>query len=116
MFTIIGTPASICWTPFTISEIDIKYVPAVIFPVLFSRNFTFIEDFYTKISKFPNKFKQLVPLPNRQSKSNLSQRPGDLNNDQVTDIRDIHDHCIPLDVPYLLSPWQWMTWNTLIIV
>ena len=29
----------------------------------------------------------------------------DLNNVQEADINDIHDHCIPLDIPYLISPW-----------
>ena len=29
----------------------------------------------------------------------------DLNNDQQTDINDIHEHFIPLDIPYLIPPW-----------
>ena len=29
----------------------------------------------------------------------------DLNNVQQTDISDIHEHCIPLDIRYLISPW-----------
>lgn len=39
-----------------------------------------------------------------QPKSNLSHIPGDLNNMQVTDITDVHEDCIPLDVAYLTSP------------
>ena len=30
--------------------------------------------------------------------------PEDLNNVQVTDIRDVHEKFIPLDLPYLI--WQ----------
>ena len=40
-----------------------------------------------------------------QCKSNLSHRPGDINNVQLTETRDIHVHGIPLDAPYLTSPW-----------
>ena len=29
----------------------------------------------------------------------------DLNNVQQTDISDMHEHYIPLDIPYLTSPW-----------
>ena len=32
------------------------------------------------------------PLPNIQSKSNLSYRPGDLKNVKLTETREIHDH------------------------
>ena len=32
------------------------------------------------------------PLPNIQSKSNLSYRPGDLKNVKLTEIREIRDH------------------------
>ena len=28
----------------------------------------------------------------------------DLNNAQQTDISDTHEHCVPLDIPYLISP------------
>ena len=51
----------------TISAVDNKYAPAVIPPVLFSRDFMFLQEFSTKnscgrssipkISKFVNKFK-----------------------------------------------------------
>lgn len=40
-----------------------------------------------------------------QSKSNSFHRPDDLNNFQLIKISDIHEHCIPPDVPYLTSPW-----------
>ena len=41
----------------------------------------------------------------KQSKSNLPHRPGDLSNAKLTEIRDMYQHCIQLDVPYLTSPW-----------
>ena len=39
-----------------------------------------------------------------QSKVNSLKRAGDLNNALLTEIRDIHEHCIPLTVSYLKSP------------
>ena len=27
------------------------------------------------------------------------------NNVQQTDINEIYEHCIPVDIPYLISPW-----------
>ena len=38
-----------------------------------------------------------------QCKPNLFQRPGHLNDAQLPEIKDILEHCIPLDVPYLTS-------------
>ena len=38
-------------------------------------------------------------------KSNLYHIPGDLSNAHAADIRHIHEHRIPLDVPYLISHW-----------
>ena len=29
----------------------------------------------------------------------------DLDNVQQTDIGDMHEHCIPIDIRYLASPW-----------
>ena len=46
-----------------------------------------------------------------QCKSNSSNKPQDLSNVQVTEIKDIREHCIPLDVPYLTSPWWWVPWT-----
>ena len=25
---------------------------------------------------------------------------------QQTDISDVHEQCLPLDIPYLMSPWR----------
>ena len=33
-----------------------------------------------------------------------------------TEISDIHEHYIPLDTPYLISPLCWVAWTTLITV
>ena len=55
---------------------------------------------------FPNNVNEWFHLSNMQPKSNLSHIPGDLNNMQVTDITDVHEDCIPLDVAYLTSPWK----------
>ena len=40
----------------------------------------------------------------------------DFNNVQKTDIHDIHKHCIPLNIPYLILPWWWVSWTTFIIL
>ena len=44
-------------------------------------------------------------LPYMKPESNLSQRLGYLSNAQVTEIRDIPNHWIPLDLLCLISPW-----------
>ena len=43
-----------------------------------------------------------------QSKLNASHRAGDLKNVQFTKTRDMHEHCILLDVPHIKSPFaEW---------
>ena len=48
MLTINRASVPICWTPFTTSTTENKYDPAVISPILYSKNFTFTEEFSTK--------------------------------------------------------------------
>ena len=40
-----------------------------------------------------------------QSESSLFHGPADLNNFEVTEIKDMHENRKPLDVTYLTSPW-----------
>ena len=105
------TTAPSYWNPFIISNLDIKHLIVVISSALFSWNYKFIEEFSTKhfcgtlsIQKylnFPIYLNNWSPLPNAQSKLNVCDISGDLNNVQVTDMRDRHEHCIPLNEPYL---------------
>ena len=39
-----------------------------------------------------------------QSKSREPHTLADLNNVQQTDLGDMNEHCIPFDIPYLVSP------------
>ena len=71
-------------------------------PALYSRNSTFIEELSIKNSfgktftrtylNLPINLRNLSTLPNIQCKSDLLSRPRDLNNVQVTDIKDVHKH------------------------
>ena len=115
-----------CWNPFIISNLDIKHLIVVISSVLFSWNYKFIEEFSTKhfcgrlsIQKnlnFPIYLNNWSPLSNAQSKLNVFDMSGNVNNVQVTDMRDRHEHCILLNEPYLTLSWSWVTWTTLITV
>lgn len=40
-----------------------------------------------------------------ESKSNLSRMPRGLNNVQLTEIRAMHEHFIPLEIPHLITLW-----------
>ena len=90
----------------------------VYFSLLLSKNSTFIEIFSIKnpcgkssIPRYlnlPIKLYNWFPLVKMESNRNLFPRPGDLNNVQLTEIRDIHEQCEPLDTLYLVSPWWWV--------
>ena len=83
-----------------------KYGPAVVSPVLFSRNYLLTEELSIKnscckysISRYlnlPIDLNNWSPFPNTQSKSDFSHWPGYLNNVQLSEIRDIYEHWIPL--------------------
>ena len=114
----------ICWQSLTISVIDTRYAPAVISPVLILRSSIFIDEFLIKNSCGKSSIPRYLyllrylnkrsPFYNIQSKSKESHILTDLNNVQQTDISDIHEHCIPLNIPYLISPWWWVAWTTFI--
>ena len=117
MLTIIRASAPKCRTLFLISAIDTNYVPpAVISYVLFSGSSTIIEQLSAKNSCCKSSTSTYPHLPINLNLPNLSHRPGDLNNGQLTEIRSVYEHFITLDIPHLLSPWWWVIWTTLIIV
>ena len=86
----------------TTSTTESKYTTVVISPVLFSKNSRFTEEFSINNSfgkssvlrylNWPVNLNNWSPLADMQSKSNLSHIPGDLNNVQLTESRDIHKH------------------------
>ena len=64
-----------------------------------------------KVPGFMKWFYNLSPFFNIECKSNKSQKAGSLNKVQLTDISDIHENCIPRDVPYLTLAWWWLEWE-----
>ena len=72
--------------------------------------------FSPKISIIIERFKQKIPFLYYTVKSKDSHMIADLNHVQQNDISDLHKHCIPLDIPYLISPWWWVAWTTFIIL
>ena len=119
-------PVPNCWQSLTISVKDTRYGPAVISYVLLFTNSTFIDKFSIKNScdkSSISRHLQLLmdlnkrsPLCNIQSESKESHMLLELSNVQQTDISDMHVHCIPLEIPYLISPLWWVAWTTFIIL